>query len=219
MKRTFLLALAACFLAVAAPSVSAQKVALGLQVGTMGPGIQAHINVNEKLNVRAGGNFFSYSRTDQYTDESEGITLQADSDINLGSMMAVLDFHPTGGAFRLTGGLFYNGNDFSTRAFSLDDYEFSDTKTFSAERLGTLSGDFQWPNWNPYLGLGIGNGPGKAVSFQFDLGVLYTGSPTMDLEGTGFIGPTANQDKDINEGIESFQFYPYLSLGFGVRVF
>lgn len=219
MKRIVLLGLALLFFAATAPSSSAQNVALGVQAGTMGPGIQAHINAGEKLNVRLGGNLISYSRTDQYTDESEGITLEAKSDINLGSMMAVIDFHPTGGAFRFTGGLFYNGNDFSTRVISLDDYVFSETKTFSAERLGELSGDFQWPNWNPYLGLGFGNGPEKAVSFQFDLGVLYTGSPTLDLEGTGFIAPTANQDAQINEGIESFQFYPYLSLGFGVRVF
>jgi len=74
----------------------------------------------------------------------------------------------------------------------------------------------------PYLGVGFGNlGRGESrVSVMFDIGVIYTGSPEIELNASGLLTPTANpdQEKNLNEGLESFVLYPVFSFGVGVRI-
>ena len=73
---------------------------------------------------------------------------------------------------------------------------------------------------HPYAGIGFGNSvrPGGRVAFALDLGVLYTGSPRIQMEGDGMIAPTAEQGPDIEADLEGVKLYPVLSLGLSLRL-
>lgn len=117
----------------------------------------------------------------------------------------------------MTLGAFYNNNGGEFFGQPVTPYKYDETKTFAPEKLGTLSGKLEYPAISPYAGVGIGNAANSRISFLLDLGVLYTGSPEVTIEGTGMIAPTANHAPTINEGLKSFQWYPFLSLGLGYR--
>ncbi|MDZ7771655.1 MAG: hypothetical protein U5K31_02790 [Balneolaceae bacterium] len=70
------------------------------------------------------------------------------------------------------------------------------------------------------MGLGFGNPVqgSRALGLFVRLGVMYTDAPRFDMQGEGLIAPTANQDEDIEEGLQDFKWYPVLNLGFSVKI-
>lgn len=216
MKRILLCGLLLAVLT--APAVYAQKIGLSAQATSMGPGLSVHLGFTRFINVRASGYLFSTSVDGDYSDESLEVDIGYDADISLGGASAIVDFYPRGRKFHLSAGIFYNMFDVSGEGAPTTPYEFNDVKTFQPDKLGTITVDVKYPDIAPYVGLGFGNVHGKRISFNLDMGVLYSGAPTVDMEGTGLIAGTATQDEIINDGIESFVFYPYISLGLGLRL-
>lgn len=212
-----------------APSALAQegkiKLGVALHAGTLGPGISVNANVMEMLNVRASGHIFTYTYTDNFDIEVDddadlGIFAEADATIGGGSIM--VDYFPLKNFLRLTGGVHYNLFKIDGGGRPTTAYEFDDTKTFSPQKLGTLSAIIEYGSpIQPYIGVGIGNAAmgSKRVVFLMDLGMFYTGSPEIKMEGTGLIAPSANYAPSLTEGISSFEWYPYFALGVGFRFF
>ena len=219
MRRTPLISLFVVSLLLTA-QVQAQ--AISFRVGTLGPGIDLSFSVNESLNLRAGGTYFAVSETSTFEDSD--VNVEFEFDVKWGGATVMLDFHPFDNSFRVSGGLFYSlievsGGGTPTESYFLNEGA-SNEKEFLPERLGTLSFTLEYEqSISPYLGIGFGNATrGSRVTFLFDLGVIYTGSPTLDMSGTRMLAPTANWDTRFNEGLESFKFLPVISLGLAVRL-
>ena len=207
--------------ALGAEAVSAADRAVALSFGTTGFTLEASALLNEKVAVRAGGSLFGANVTREESD------LEFDADLKLRSLAGYLDFHPSGGAFRLSGGLVYNKKRVEATAvptggtFELDDV------TYQASEVGTLSGvgRIGTRTWAPYLGLGFGSPRGDArVFFALDLGVIFQGPPKIELSATGPLASDAGfqadlkaEEDDANDELEPFKYYPVLSIGIGVR--
>jgi len=215
MKKGYLILLALMLLIPI--TVQAQRLAVGVKAGTLGPGIDVSFGVINMLSVRVGGTYLPVSFTETIDDED--VTVEFTADNVIGAASALLDFHPFGGMFRLTGGFFYNMIEIDGSGRPLESY-FMEDKEFTPDRLGSLSVNASYENTiSPYLGLGFGNAiGGSRLTFMVDLGMLYAGSPVIDMTGTGMIRGTADFDTILNEGIESFQWYPNISMGLSFRV-
>lgn len=227
ISRTLSLVAVAIILFMTSADASAQNAGVAATVGTLGPGVQVALKTTQKLNVRVGGSYFAVTVDDELDDE---VDVVLEGDARVGAFSALADYHVFGNSFRISGGARINLFEVHADGVPAEPYCFGDEidgvcrdKLFQPERLGTLGGTISYPNpVQPYLGLGFGNlGRGESrVTVMFDLGVIYTGSPEIDLEATGLLTPTASGEQEdvLNEGLESFVLYPVFSFGIGVRI-
>lgn len=203
----------------ACTTASADGVAVAVRAGTPGLGVELTTRLTRNVNVRLGLNTFKagYSRVQS--------DIRYDATLSLRSGVGLLDWHPTGGAFRLTSGVVYDKNLVRGVGQSSEGYSIGDT-TYLPSDIGTLTVEIPVKKVVPYAGLGLGNavGRGRRLSFAFDLGVVFQGSPRATLSATGPLGgtPGFREDaeaelRDINDDIARFKYFPVLSIGIGFQ--
>lgn len=194
------------------------NVSLAARVGSLGPGLELTTSITPNLNLRAAGHYLGYDRQDTITDLE--IKVQSDASLKLASGALFVDYFPARRGFRLTGGLVLNQNEATVLITPLESYKI-DEKEFSPEKIGTLTAVVGHKSQlNPYLGLGFGNSvhPGAKLGLVFDLGVLYTDSPSVEMAGTGMIAPTADQAPQVEEDLKGIKLYPLLSIGLSYKI-
>lgn len=220
MKHLLTTCITLCLLvALAVPRAEAQdrhSFGIGAKLGTTGIGLEASVPLADNFNARVGGSYFPYSRADEIDDLE--VSVAYDAEATIASGRALVDWHPFANQFRFSGGLVYNATKVTAFVEPTESYTVN-KKTFEPDRIGTIDANVEYGSKiAPYLGLGVGNAVTKRVAFVLDLGVLYTGSPSVEMEGTGLIAPTAEQDKDLTDGFSDIYLYPVLSLGVSVGI-
>lgn len=203
-----------------AMQLSAQSgMALTLQAGTLGAELGFVKTLNEKLNARLGVGYMTYN----YSGDTGGEDPVAyDVDMNLFSVGLLVDYHPFQNTLRLTGGLVFNNNVFEASAEAVNTYEY-DEGTYTPEDIGVLSGKLK-PGLpvSPYVGFGLGNpvGRNRKIGFYMDVGILYQGSPNVELEADPdtMIYPTADQDEQVEEDLSGIQIYPVFEIGLSYQL-
>lgn len=191
-------------------------IALGLKVGTLGPGVELTLGVIEDvLNVRAGGNYLHLKFSGKIKDVDYGV------DLNMASVPMLLDYHPFYNNFRITGGVIYNHNRPSLDA-NLNKIQKIGDHEYTPAEIGTLTGSVDFRNFAPYIGLGFGNAvaPDTSWNFAFDLGIMFQGIPNINLtaDGTKSGDPTfradlAKEEDNVQDEANKFRFYPVLTIG------
>ena len=126
-------------LAAAGPAVAEDSFAIGLKAGTPGLGLEATARLTDSLNLRASYYGFNYS-----TEVEEG-DITYEGDLRLSTFGVLGDWHPYGGQFRITAGLFHNGNEFKGSAEGNDLEVGDDTYDVRLER--PLTGAVWHPTW------------------------------------------------------------------------
>jgi hypothetical protein len=221
-----ILAASGVFLATTLGSGSANAdVGIGLRGGTMGFGIDFDIGMTEKLNARLAYNFFEYDDTVEDTD------VTYDSTLKIGSFSALLDWHVAGGGFRLSAGAVTSGPKFEVVGTPTSGTYEIGNNTYTASQVGDLRGEVEiGSSVAPYIGLGYGNVVGKnhRVTFLFDLGAIYGGTPDVNLAARCGASLTATQCarlqsdvqveiQEIKDEMTTLKWYPVLNLGIGIR--
>jgi hypothetical protein len=213
-RSSLLLMLAALF--VAGPVYG--QVALGLRVGTNGPGMEVTAPVGNTLNVRLGGNYLPVNYLGSYTENDVTVAYTAQARLQSGSLL--VDWHPFRGSFRMSAGAMYNGSSVGLLIEPTDEMQ-AGNRTFTTDMMGRIDGTLDYPNkFGPYAGIGFGNAvsKNKRLGMVFDLGAMFSGAPQFVASGEGMIAPTAQQDTDITKALRSFNVYPVVSLGMTFRL-
>ncbi|MAL16147.1 MAG: hypothetical protein CL670_11795 [Balneola sp.] len=195
------------------------QMAIGIKAGSTGFGGEVTRSMSEKFNVRISGTFFNYQTNGVYADQEPSIAYDVEGAMT--SIGIIADFFPARRGFKLSAGLFYHDFLIDGGASPNEDYEFNDQKTFSRDKLGSLTGSVDYESkLVPYAGIGVGNpvAPGSKIKLNFNIGAMYTNSPRVTMEGEGLIGPTANQGQDFEDGMQDFKFYPVINLGLSFRL-
>ena len=192
---------------------------IAVKAGTLGLGADLTVGLNDQVNARLGVNYLNYDYDGKESDVDYKFGL------DLFSLSALLDWHPGAGAFRFSGGIFYNGNEISGNGTVSEPTQIGDV-TFSPSQIGTLTATVDFNNIAPYVGLGWGNaasGDGR-VSFSCDFGVLFQGKPDVGLTSDGtlssnpfFKSELAKEEADLQGELDWFQFYPVITLGINIR--
>ena len=249
MKRLTTFAFAACLLLFASQRASAQffnHLSLGITAGLDGAGLELAAPIGNQFQLRAGYSTLSpiYKYKRHFYLEGLGVNGMSDLDAevlaDLGGANLLADWHPGGGVFFLTAGLYASKSSIITVRNIAPFLEKEDWG-----KLGVVAGDKMivtddngfvnlnldvWPV-RPYAGLGIGNAvrPDKRVSFLFELGACYTGGyfihtygeNTANFErGTLTItsADVGNEDMGIIDYLSTFPVLPLLKFGLFVRL-
>ena len=202
--------------------------AVGGQVGTLGLGVELTAGLGPLVNARFGGHFGSY----EDRRVADDIEYDATADVRAGT--ALLDWHPGGGSFRLSGGAVFNGNEVEGESLppASGFYEIGNVQVPTA-LLGTLRGKVEWDSVAPYAGLGFGNpfGGDGGWSFGLDLGVIFQGEPQVTLTpvfapGSPLDNPVGRallrtqldeEERNLEEEFADFDLYPVVSFGVSYR--
>ncbi len=198
--------------------------ALGASASTLGAGVELTAGLGRQLNARFGLQGFQYSERREVDD------IEYDAEAQLRSVKALLDWHPGGGGFRLTGGLLYNATEVEGSSLTPASgiYEIGNIEV-PAALLGTLDAKVEFDPVVPYAGLGWGNplGAGGRFGLALDLGVVFQGEPEVTL--TPVFAPNspipeipggaqllaialAQEERNIEEDIQEYDLYPVLGL-------
>lgn len=195
----------------------AQNLAVSLRAGLDGPGVGVVTRLGSSVNARVGVRYFN--TTLDGVEDVQGEEAEWTADGTLFFLSGIADWYPTDGGFHLSGGAVYNGLEGDGRVRLTEPVTVEST-TYTPGEVGDMAAEISFGSAvAPYLGLGFGNPLGRTIGLQLDLGVMYLGSPTVDLSGTGMIAPTASQGPTIEKNVEGIQFYPVASLGLSARLF
>lgn len=223
MRSIHAAALTAALLVAAAPA-SAQ-LAGELRGGTTGFGAGIAYSISENLGVRGAWHGGSISRS--ITESG----VRYDGKWDFSTVLALLDFHPGGGSFRLSVGVGYNGNKLDLTARGSSGTIELNGNTYNIADVGTIDGRMRFNRTNPYFGVGWGSASksanGAGLFFSADIGALFV-KPEVRLNGncgpalsgaqcTQFQNDLRAEEQDFEDGFSYRKMYPVLSFGIGYR--
>lgn len=201
------------------------RFALGANAGTTGLGVEAQVMVNPKLTLRGGFDSLAF---DQEVD-GEDILYDGEIDFSTGGIFA--DVHPTGGAFFLSGGIYFGDRQLTVSATPEPGttVEIGDEQ-FAAAEVGTLGGQLDFGGTAPFVGLGWNNTftKDRRIGFKFLVGAAFGSDPSATLARTGgaTLSPAVQADLDaelraeeleIEDEVEGFTIYPVVQIGLAYR--
>jgi hypothetical protein len=212
------------------------RIGVGVNVSTLGLGAEMAARMTQRTNIRGGFNAFSLSRG----FSKDGVNYSGEIDFR--NLEGHLDIFPSAGAFHVSPGFVaYIGDPVTATAgvpagqsFTLGGVSYySDT---SSPAHG--SGKIDVHRAAPMITVGWGNliprKAGKHLSFPFEIGVAFQGSPhaTVNLAGHVCILPgtgcrsasdptvqtnlRAEQTK-INHDLSFLKVYPIISTGIAYK--
>lgn len=220
MKKLYGTLLAMLF-ACATLNANAENVAVGVKAGSLGFGLEisAPLQVVDNLNGRLGFNYFSHDQDDELDD------IDYDTEATLNTLSALLDWHPMGNGFRVSGGLFYNKSDLSIESTTTGLVDIGGT-SFPISASDKLKGDAEFDPIAPYLGIGYGHyfGNNGNLSLTADLGVMFQGEPDVSLSAEGALATAPGiqaalqqEEDDIQDDADEFEYFPVISVGLSYR--
>lgn len=207
---------------------AAPPVAVGVRAGTTGLGADITLEMTETMHLRLAGGAYSHDLTINTSD------LDYDARVDLRTGLLLLDWHPTGGGFRVSVGGGWNGTqaDVSAPAEDLVRHLFPELPAISLD-FGTLEGTVKANDLVPVLLVGWGNPfSGGHWKLSFEVGVLYQGKPQVDLHyrngedfqiedipgGRPFIDSLlAQQERDLEKELEDYTVLPVASFTLSYR--
>ena len=195
----------------------AKEFNVATKLGTLGFGLDVSMPIKENLALRVNLNGGSYSDT----QENDGNDFEGTLDLM--TFGALLDYYPYENNFRLTTGVYYNGNEFTgtatpsiTTTIELNDIEYT------VNDIAYVNTEVTFNKFAPYIGLGWGNdAKSKGWGVTFDLGLMYHGqaeaslSPEIkDLEKIEEINTAIeNEEKSIEDELADYKIYPVVAFG------
>jgi hypothetical protein len=211
---------------------AAAQVAVSLDAGTLGAGVQVGHAFSPRLDGRFGVAGWTVSSRRKVAD----VTYEARGELRSAQLLA--NWHPGASAFRLTAGLFYDATRITGTSVAPPSgvYRIGGIDV-PASLLGSLHGRVDFPTFAPYLGLGWGRAAGGGGhwshwGFKADLGAAYqghgrvtltpkipAGSPILQIPGAREILDlaVAREQDEAERRIAKYDVYPVVSLGIVYR--
>ena len=184
---------------------AAHAAGVGVRIGTTGLGVDLATNIVPTLDARVGYSGGSWG----YDTSTSNASYKGD--LKLSNLNALLDFHPLGPLFRISGGVIFNKNKYEATGTVNGQPGSIDARVESGRSAA------------PYLGIGYGNVAGTGVNFYADLGVMFMGTPkaTLTANCSGLSGAactqlqnqTATEQQNLQDKLDRFKAYPVLNIG------
>ncbi len=218
-RSLFLSALFFLSIPVLAVNASAgEAIGIDVKIGTMGAGAELSASLIPNTRIRGGINYLVW----EFDSTIDDIDYNFDTEFN--SFSALLDIHPFGGSFFLSGGVYFNNNSVGVEG-SLPPENFPagyESFAFLSDYL-TVSGDVEFLPVAPFLGLGWrSNNNDTGWGFGVELGVLYQGAPdvtNLRINAPVDVNDVAEvqqflkeQEQEIEDELSWFEWYPVASL-------
>lgn len=191
--------------------------ALGPKFGTTGIGLELTFGVNPYLNLRSGFNYGSFTWGQEFGN------VDYDADITMTSVPLLLDVHPFGGHFRLTGGLYLQPGTKADLDATPSEPTQIGSHTYNPDTIGTLNGQIEVSSaLTPYVGIGFGNtvGEDQLLTLTLDVGVIFQSyDVSLDSDGAGMTAQldTFREDLKKEEGLlqkdaDDWKIFPVVAI-------
>lgn len=187
---------------------------LGAKVGTLGLGLEGTWRPLKWMDVRVGGNAFTY------TDSGSQAGINYDADLKLSTYYATANLRFPVSPFRLTGGLYANQNEILMVSTDSPTFDIGGN-VFTSADVGTLTSETSFNSTSPYLGAGFDFTVFGKVGMNLDFGVLWQGDPKVSLSSTGllandptFLAALEQERQELEDEVDVLKAYPVVSLGF-----
>lgn len=195
------------------------KHAIALSGGLPGFGLEYAYNINRRLNIRAG--FLAFQLNDYNTDmEVNGQDINLNANLSAGTYDLHLEYQPSSqSSFKLVAGLSYLNNvGVNTLILLNNDMEFGDL-TIDNEEIGDIDMTITWSGLAPYLGLGFGRAvPKKRVGFGFEIGSYYAGGPDVQIDASGMLENTNEEEAEMEENLASYAWVPRVMARLAIKL-
>ncbi len=193
---------------------------IGPRFGTTGLGVDLTFPLGESTRLRFIGSTGNFSYDGELSDVNYAF------EISTPTLGGVLDWHPGGGAFRLSLGGFYSGIEADGSASPTDSVDIGNG-TYPAAAVGVLDATLKYPSGMGYVGFGFGDSmKGNRWTVSLDVGLLVGPSPDFSLTSRdgllsndpAFRAEVAREEQEIREDVtDRLQFYPVITLGLCFR--
>ena len=204
-------------------SVLTEDVGVTVKAGVAGIGIDVTKGINDYFKVRGGYSSYSFSKT--YSQDN----VDYQGDLKLGGWSLLADYHPWAGGFRVTGGVYSPQHKLgaSARSGVSGTYEFNGN-TYSTSDVNGVNLETKWDGIRPYLGIGydgFNKVKGSGFFFSTDVGVIFSGSPTVSLNGnctnaavcSQLNSDLAAEKAKIESDVNKAKYSPVIQVGVGYR--
>lgn len=185
----------------------------GVKAGTLGIGVEGTWRALPTLDFRVGLNSYDYDDTGARAGVNYNATL------NLETAYATANFSFPLTPFRLTAGVYSNGNELNMISAETGSVDIGGI-TYTAAEIGTLSSTTSFSSTAPYLGFGFDFSLMSRVGLNLDFGVLWQGDPvvTMSVDGLlandpTFLSSLESERLQLEDDISSYKAWPVVSLG------
>ena len=212
--------LAAVVLLASARPAMAQQLGVGSRTGTLGLGAELAVGVTRHLAVRGGIGFFPVEPKQEFSDLEFTVELPGPL-TTLG-----VDFYPTGGGFRLVGGILFGAETTTIEGTYLGQVEIGG-REYLGQDLGELVGVFTTSNAAPFAGIGFGRHTG-GFGLTVDLAAAFLGDPGFTVQATEnnavtsspeFQADLAQEEAAILEDLDRYaRVFPVLNIGLRFKV-
>lgn len=202
--------------AVAASPATAQTLAVGVNAGTPGIGVQASAKVNDLVVVRGAVDGLNISRDEDYSD----IAYDGKAKLLTGGLFA--DLHPGGGAFFVSGGAYVGKRKINLRAQPTAAVDIGG-QTYTPAQVGRLDGEAKLSNFQPFLGLGFDNTfvGERGWGFRALAGVAFSKRPDVELTASGgtlssdptFQSRLRVEEAEARDDAKDFKYFPVVQIG------
>ncbi len=218
--KTYLIKACALTLALAAAGTASadNNFGFGVKAGTLGLGVEGTWRPLPYLDLRFGANQYDYSDT----GTQAGVIY--DSELNLDTLYLTGNFRFPLSPFRVTAGVYSNGNEINAVSGDNGAIIVIGGDPYPAAAVGTLSTRAYFDGTSPYLGVGYDFSLFGKVGMNLDFGVLWQGSPSVDLAADGVLAddPTFQasleaERLELEDEASDYKAWPVISLGFVVN--
>ena len=217
MKGIFKAGLVGLVMLLAAPSQADENFGLGLKAGTLGAGIEATWRPLPYIDVRVGTNQYDFD------DSGERAGVNYDAELGLDTVYGTANFRFPLSPFRVTAGVFSNGNELTLTSDETGTFDIGGT-TYNASDVGTVTSVTSFGSTSPYVGFGYDFTVFGKVGLIFDVGVLWQGDPEVAITADGLLAtqPAFQQSLEaerleLEDEISDYKAWPVVSLGFVVN--
>ena len=215
--KTFSLKLCTLLLALAASSTALadHNFGVGVKAGTLGLGVEGTWRPLPYIDFRAGFNQYDYNDNGFYGG------INYDAEISLDNYYVTGNLRFPLSPFRLTGGLYSNGNEFNAVSGDNGAIILIGGDPYPAAAVGTVSATAAFDSTSPYFGVGFDFTLLGKVGMNLDFGVLWQGSPQISMATDGLLSgdPTFEASLDaeraeLENELGDYKAWPVVSLGF-----
>ena len=196
-------------------TLQAQDIGIGARIGTLGFGAEAAVSLNENIAIRGGIGSFVVDFDGEYDDINYTVTPPS-----LTGTLGI-DLYPTGGSFRVMGGLMYRSEDIRLDSEDLANAGSVEIGDVTYTEAGFLHGELDTRSTSPFVGIGFGRHTSGGFGVTLDLGVAFVGDADVIMTASGPIasepGLQAELDKEAlnieDEAGGYLKYWPILSFG------
>lgn len=187
---------------------------IGVKAGTLGLGVEGTWRPVPYVDFRVGANNYDYD------DSGSQAGVNYDATLSLDTLYATANFRFPLSPFRVTAGVFSNGNELNLLSDDSLTFEIGGT-TYTSAEVGTLAGTTSFSDTAPYVGVGYDFSLFGKVGLNLDLGLLWQGDPEVSLTADGllandpqFQAALETEREELLDEVKDFKAWPVITLGF-----